>query len=111
MTFIDIEILDFDANGIERIADFGEELGLGVAGSVVRNGKGADSARALRVHARLGDDLPVEVRPFLRTKHLAAARALAGRRLWYCGCPPRVPPRRWSVSFELSFSTFPFNYV
>ena len=44
----------------------GEYLGLGVAGDVMGDGKGAVGAGTLGVHAALGDHLPVEVGEFLQ---------------------------------------------
>ena len=44
----------------------GEDLGLGVLGDVVGDGKSAIGAGALGVHAPLGDHLPVKVGEFLQ---------------------------------------------
>ena len=51
---------------IGLLADFGKNLGLGVAGDVVGDGKGAIGAGTLGVHAAFGDYLPVEVGKFLQ---------------------------------------------
>jgi hypothetical protein len=69
MTFIDIEILDFDANGIERIADFGEELGLGVAGDVIRNGEGTEESPGPGNHARACAHSGAAVLPYEGTQN------------------------------------------
>ena len=61
------------------LADLGEDLGLGILGDVVGDGKGAVGAGALGVHAPLGDHLPVEVGEFLQEpdilQELRAARS------------------------------------
>ncbi len=44
------------------LADLGKDLGLGVAGDVVRDGEGAVGAGALGVHAALGNHFAVEMR-------------------------------------------------
>jgi hypothetical protein len=58
---------------------FAEDLGAGVLGDVVGDGEGAERARALGVHAPLGDDLAHEVGQLLVQPHVLrqqrAARA------------------------------------
>ncbi len=50
---------------VSLLADVGEELGLGVLGDVMGHLEGAVGARALGVHAPLGDHLAIEVGQFL----------------------------------------------
>jgi hypothetical protein len=64
-------------NTLGLLADLGEDLGLGVLGDVVGDGEGAEGARALGVHAPLGDDLAVKMRqlfqePDILQQHRAA---------------------------------------
>ena len=77
------------------LADLGEDLGLGVAGDVVRDGERAEGARALGVHAPLGDHFAVEVgqlleKPDVLQQHRAAR---AGRHVFWLfatGAPAAV---------------------
>ncbi|KAG1251847.1 hypothetical protein G6F65_018175 [Rhizopus arrhizus] len=61
------------------LADLLEQLGAGVLADVVGDGEGAECARALGVHAALGNDLAVEIGQLLQQPHVfhqqRAARA------------------------------------
>lgn len=61
------------------LADLLEQLGAGVPGDVVGDGEGTERARALGVHAALGNDLAVEVGQLFQQPHVfhqqRAARA------------------------------------
>jgi len=60
------------------LADLGEYLRLGVAGDVVGDGEGPVRARALGVHASLGDDLAVEVGQLLQEPDVLQQLGAAG---------------------------------
>jgi hypothetical protein len=59
------------------LADLREDLGLGVAGDVVRNREGPVGTPALRVHAPLRDHLPVEMRHLLDQPNVLQKRRTA----------------------------------
>ncbi len=52
------------------LADLLEQLGAGVLADVVSDGEGAECARALGVHAALGNDLAVEVGQLFQQPHV-----------------------------------------
>ena len=52
------------------LADLGEDLGLGVLGDVMGDGKGAVGAGTLGVHSPFGNHLPIEVGEFLQEPYI-----------------------------------------